>query len=37
MPLGTFFFSFLRKTFFFPPALAIKVLSFESSRSEFSL
>jgi hypothetical protein len=23
MPLGTFFFSFLRKTFFFPPALAI--------------
>src|SRR5258705_9898392 len=23
MPLGTFFFSFLRKTFFFPPAFAI--------------
>src|SRR5688572_21858810 len=23
MPLGTFFFSFLRKTFFFPPALAM--------------
>src|ERR1044072_9781613 len=23
IPLGTFFFSFLRKTFFFPPALAI--------------
>src|ERR1041385_8673240 len=23
MPLGTFFFSFFRKTFFFPPALAI--------------
>src|SRR5262249_13280740 len=25
MPLGTFFFSFLRKTFFFPPALAISL------------
>src|SRR5215216_1166385 len=29
MPLGTFFFSFLRKIFFFPPALAITFQSIE--------
>src|SRR6185295_14193263 len=32
LPLGTFFFSFLRKTFFFPPALAI---TFQSNNQLF--
>jgi hypothetical protein len=33
MPIGTFFFSFLRKTFFFPVAFAIlkfQILDFNS-------
>src|ERR1041385_4643107 len=34
MPLGTFFFSFLRKTFFFPPALAI---TFQSNNQKLLL
>src|ERR1041384_5351707 len=34
MPLGTFFFSFLRKTFFFPPALAI---TFQSNNQNYFL
>src|SRR5215470_11093572 len=34
MPLGTFFFSFLRKTFFFPPALAI---TFQSNKQKLLL
>src|SRR6185369_6109112 len=34
MPLGTFFFSFLRKIFFFPPALAI---TFQSTIKNYFL
>src|ERR1044072_9660228 len=32
MPLGTFFFSFFRKIFFFPPALAI---TFQSNKQNY--
>src|SRR5215213_1556817 len=35
MPLGTFFFSFLRKTFFLPPALAIGYFQLPISNCQF--
>src|SRR5215470_5353881 len=35
IPLGTFFFSFLRKTFFFPPALAINYFRLPISDCQF--
>src|SRR6185369_256797 len=37
MPLGTFFFSFLRKTFFFPPALAINYFQSPIANCQFNL
>src|SRR5678816_1662863 len=37
MPLGTFFFSFLRKTFFFPPALAINYFQLPIANCQFDV
>src|SRR5215213_9222332 len=37
MPFGTFFFSFLRKTFFFPPALAISYFQLPISNCRFPI
>jgi hypothetical protein len=36
IPLGTFFFSFLRKTFFFPPAFAITYFRFSIANFRFT-